>query len=472
MVRKIIIFTVLAMVFGLVVVQPTLAQNATWNVQFYNNEFLNGTPAATRTDSAVAWDWGNAAPAPGVNPDNFSARWAADPYFDAGTYRFYVLADDNVRLHVDYPFAPQIDTFASPSIGRVVSADVTLTAGTHHVQVDYKDVIGSAYVYVTWANLATNPTGPNFPVPQISFSTVNNSVWTAQYYNNPNLAGSPTLIQSENEPSHNWGAGSPIASIGADNFSARWTSVQTLDAGNYTVTVRVDDGVRVIIDGGQAIDQWHTANSATYSVTFGVNAGQHSFVIEYFEAGGNAFLEFNLARAGVATAVPPANPPVNTGTTATVTAARLNVRNAPTANGSTVLTKINRNESYPVVGVTADRTWYQINVNGTVGWVSAQFVSIGGAQTVPVTGGSTVSPPTATGLTVTAIATVNVRNAPTTRGTTIVAKIPLGSSASVVGRTANSSWWQVDYQGVVGWVSARFARLQANADVNNIPVTG
>jgi uncharacterized protein YraI len=441
-------------------------------VEFYNNEYLSGTPAATRTDNAVSWDWGNAAPAPGVNTDGFSARWAADPYFDAGTYRFYVLADDAVRLHVDYPFAPQIDTFGSPKIGQVLTADVTLTAGTHHVQVDYKDVIGSAYIYVSWANVATNPTGPNFPIPQISYSSVNNGVWTAQYYNNPNLAGSPTLIQSENNPSHNWGAGSPVASIGADNFSARWTSVQTLDAGNYTLTVRVDDGVRVIIDGGQAIDQWHTANSATYTLDFAVNAGQHSFVVEYYEAGGNAFLEYNLSRAGVT--APPANvPAVNTGTTATVTAARLNVRNAPTASGSTVLLKINRNETYPVVGSNTERTWYQINVNGTVGWVSAQFVSIGGAQTVPVTGGgATVAPPSPTGLTVTAVATVNLRNAPTTRGTTVLAKIPLGSSASVVGRNANSSWWQVTYQGITGWVSASFARLQANADVNSIPVTG
>jgi uncharacterized protein YgiM (DUF1202 family) len=468
--RKMMILVIVVLGLGITIVQPALAQGTGWYVQFYNNEFFLGEPAATRTDSAVAWDWGNAAPAPNVNTDGFTARWGADPYFEAGTYRFYALADDNVAVNVGYAFSPQIDTFTSPAIGQVVSADITLPAGVHHVQVDYREVIGSAYVYITWVNLATNPSGPNFPVPQISYSSLNNGVWTAQYYNNPNLAGSPTLIQSENTPSHNWGAGSPVASIGADNFSARWTSVQTLDAGNYTVTIRVDDGVRLIVDGVVYINEWHTANSATYTATFGLNAGQHSFVIEYYEAGGNAFLEYNLARAGAA---PPTtnNPGTSTGTSATVTAGRLNVRNAPSTSGA-ILTKINRGETYAVLGVSADNGWYQVNVNGTAGWVSAQFVNIGGNTNVGVTGGPTVVPPSPTGFSVTAVATVNVRNAPSTRGTTILGKMPLGSSASVVGRTANNSWWQVDYQGVVGWVSATYARLQTSANVNNIPVTG
>ena len=470
--RKFITLMMTVVAFGITIVQPAMAQNATWHVDFFNNEYLIGTPAATRTDNALAWDWGNAAPEPGVNPDGFSARWGSDPYFPAGTYRFYVMADDNARLNVGYAFAPQIDTFAQPAIGQVVTADITLTEGVHHVQVDYREVIGSAYIYVTWANLASNPTGPNFPVPQYSYSNLNNGAWTAQYYNNPNLSGSPTLIQSENDPTHNWGAGSPVASIGADNFSARWTSIQTLDAGNYTLTVRADDGVRVVVDGVAYINEWHLANSATYTTTFGLNAGQHNFMIEYYEAGGNAFLEYNLAKAGVSTPLPPSNnPAVSTGTTATVIASRLNVRNLPSTGGSTILTKINQGETYPVVGSNSDHTWWQINVNGTVGWVYGQYVAVSGNQNVSVTSGGAVSAPATTGYTVVAVATVNIRNAPSTRNTTVVSKLPLGSAASVVGRTSDSNWWQVSYQGITGWVSARYARLQSNVDVNTIPVT-
>src|SRR4030095_11563156 len=112
-----------------------------------------------------------------------------------------------------------------------------LTAGTHHVQVDYQELSGNAYVYVSWANLATNPTGPNFPIPGGSpgLPPLSSGPWTAQYFANANLSGSPTLIQTEASPSHDWGTGAPVASLPADNFSARWTSVQTANVGQYQV---------------------------------------------------------------------------------------------------------------------------------------------------------------------------------------------------------------------------------------------
>ncbi|MBC7871471.1 MAG: hypothetical protein H7Y09_11585, partial [Chitinophagaceae bacterium] len=50
--------------------------------------------------------------------------------------------------------------------------------------------------------------------------------------------------------------------------------------------------------------------------------------------------------------------------------------------------------------------------------------------------------------------------------------MPVGPTASVVGRNATNTWWQVHYNGVVGWVSAIYAPIQANADLNVIPVTG
>ncbi|WP_410968985.1 PA14 domain-containing protein, partial [Salmonella sp. SAL4444] len=71
--------------------------------------------------------------------------------------------------------------------------------------------------------------------------------WTAQYYANPTLSGSPTLIQTESSPTHDWGTGSPVVSIPPDNFSARWTSTRTVEAGTYQISVRVDDGVRVFV---------------------------------------------------------------------------------------------------------------------------------------------------------------------------------------------------------------------------------
>ncbi len=124
------------------------------------------------------------------------------------------------------------------------------------------------------------------------------------------------------------------------------------------------------------------------------------------------------------------------------------------------------------MGANADKSWWQINVNGTVGWVFGRYVSIAGNSNVAVTSGAAqVAAPAATGYTVTALDTVNVRSVPSTRGSTVLSKIPIGGLAQVVGRNANSSWWQIEYQGVIGWVSARYARLQPAASLANIPVT-
>lgn len=470
--QKWLVVALLLAVLGGVLTAPAAAQGVVWNTQFYNNAFLFEPAVVTRQDGAVAFDWGSGSPAQGVNADGFTARFASDPYFDAGTYRFYVLADDEVRLNVGYDFHAQIDTFDHSRVGQILTADITLTAGTHHVQVDYREQTGAAYVYVSWANLATNPAGPNFPVPS-SLTSVNTGGWTAQYYGNATLTGSPTLIQTENLPSHDWGVGSPVASILADNFSARWTSVQTLEAARYTLNVRADDGVRVFIDGVAVINEWHGASGQIYSITLDLSGGQHNFMIEYYEANGNAYLDYSLNKVGVTVPVTGGNtnPPNPTGATGTVTVTRLNVRSSP-ATGGTVLVKINRGETYAIVGRNTDSTWWQINVNGTVGWVFGRFFTAANTASVPVTsGGATTPPPAATAYTVTAIDTVNIRSGPGTANA-VIGQLPIRTTASIVGRNSDATWWQINFAGITGWVSSRYVALQSGVGVNSIPVTG
>lgn len=464
-----VVFAMMALISAL----PAAAQGAIWNSQFYNNPSLSGQPAATRQDAALGFNWGTGSPNPGINTQNWSARFASDPVLGPGTYRFFVLADDNVKLFVNFPFQPQIDSFASGVVGQVLTADVVIPGGVTHVQVDYRQITGESFLYVTWANLADNPNPqPNFPIAQAAFTPVNNAPWTAQYYANSNLTEPPAGIIGVSGPSGDWGAGAPLPSLPIDNFSARFTSVQTLEAGTYVVTVRADDGVRVYVNGVLVINQWGGATGQTYTASVNLGGGANNFVVEYFEAGGSAFLQYSLNRQGTSGIVNPVPAGVNTGVNATVNAFRLNVRSQPNPNAS-ILTKINRNESYPIVGANGDRTWYQINVNGTVGWVFARFVNVGGnAGNVPTTSSQqTFAAPATTGLVVTALDQVNIRSGPN-RTAAIVGKLPINNQAQVVGRNSDSSWWQISYQGISGWVSARFAQLQADARLDQIPVTG
>jgi uncharacterized protein YgiM (DUF1202 family) len=461
------IIMALFVVTGLAV-SPAAAQTGiVWSGEFYNNVILQGPAVLARQDTSIAFDWGNGSPGIGVNADNFSARWGTDPFFQAGTYRFWALADDKVRVYVDYNNAPVIDTFNSPAVAQIVAADLAISQGVHHVQVDYQEAAGNAYVFVTWANLATNPTGPNFPPLTNSNPFPASGPWTAQYYSNTGLSGSPALIQTESSPTHDWATGSPVASMPVDNFSARWTSVQTLPTGTYQLAVKADDGVRVTIDGIVYVNEFHQATGQTYSVAVNLLSGAHSFMIEFYEAGGVAYLNFSL----VPMIAPPSVPPVVTGASATVTGAfKLNVRNAPSAINTTILTKINHNETYPVVGRNGSSTWWQINVNGIVGWVNGSLVTVVNVVGVPVTDGSVPVPPPVTGAraTVTGAFKLNVRNAPSAINTTILTKINQNETYPVVGRNNSSTWWQINVNGIVGWVNGSFVTVVNTAGV---PVT-
>jgi uncharacterized protein YraI len=452
--------------------QPAAAQGVVWNGDYYSNPTLQGSPTFSRQYGAIAFNWGSGSPGNGIDNDNFSVRWATDASLQAGTYRFYVLADDDVRVTVDFQMTPLIDTFNQNQVGQLVQRDISLGNGTHHIQVDYRELTSNAFVFVSFANLANNPQGPNFAQP-VNLP-VAGGAWTAQYYPNISLSGSPTLIQSESTPTHNWGNGSPAPSIPNDSFSARWTSLQTLAGGQYQVSATADDGVRVYIDGQAVIDQWHVSSGQQYVVDVLLTAGQHNLAVEYFEATGLASLDFNFTQTTtviVPPAAPTAAPPVSIpagASAAYINTGKLNVRAAPDPINGTILTKVNKGETYQVVGRNFDGSWVQLNVNGTIGWVNAAYVILSGAATLPVNSGN----PTNTGYFVTATPyAVWIRSAPSNNAQ-ILDALPLGASAQVVGRDATGSWWQINYGVYSGWVAARLAVIQGGANINAIPITG
>lgn len=204
------------------------------------------------------------------------------------------------------------------------------------------------------------------------------STWTAEYFSNPSLIGPPTLVRTESSPSNDWGAGSPAVNIPADNFSARWTTTAFLDAGTYQISVRADDGVRVFVNGVAYIDQWVQSPGNFHQATVALPAGSHTFVVEYFEAAGLAYIAYNF---GPGAAPPPPDSPQ-----ATVTAYFLNVRAIPNPFTGAILTRISRGQTFPVIGRNAAGTWVQLNVGGTIGWVNRGWVAVSALWSLPITG--------------------------------------------------------------------------------------
>ena len=127
-------------------------------------------------------------------------------------------------------------------------------------------------------------------------STISSLVWQGQYWNNTSLSGDPVLVRQDNVINFQWGAGSPGANVSADNFSARWDALSTVStAQNYDITATADDGIRVWVDNNLVIDQWAEHSATTYSTTVYLAQGQHSFRVEYFEAGGDATAIVSIA---------------------------------------------------------------------------------------------------------------------------------------------------------------------------------
>jgi beta-glucosidase len=70
--------------------------------EYFNNKNLEGTPALTRTDQHIRFDWGEDGYAAGQPKYNYSARWTG--YYtprESRAYTFSIAGDDGYRLWVD-----------------------------------------------------------------------------------------------------------------------------------------------------------------------------------------------------------------------------------------------------------------------------------------------------------------------------------------------------------------------------------
>ena len=125
--------------------------------------------------------------------------------------------------------------------------------------------------------------------------------WTASYWNNRDLQGSPVYQRSEVASiNYNWGNGSPVPGIiNSDNFSAQWRGDRYFDPGRYRFNVTSDDGARLWVDGKLIINEWHDSTGITYSAEMDIlQGGMKPIILEYYENTGLASINFNWQRIG------------------------------------------------------------------------------------------------------------------------------------------------------------------------------
>src|SRR5947207_538291 len=128
-----------------------------------------------------------------------------------------------------------------------------------------------------------------FEKPAVSHADTGTN-WTGAYYSNPSLQGAPVFTRIDPALVFNWGPYSPGPGLGSQYWSARWNTVQYLNAGQYRFTITADDGVRMFIDGQSILDAWHDQAPTTYYVNVQVVAGVHAFQVDYYQGVGDASL--------------------------------------------------------------------------------------------------------------------------------------------------------------------------------------
>jgi hypothetical protein len=147
--------------------RPTQAQSGNqWRADFYANPNWSGDPVYALSSNFVSFNWGDGSPAPNVPVDNFSGRLTSAAFFYAGLYRFTLLADDEFVLIIDG--VTYLDTRGQGLSGKTLAVDVVMTQGTHQIQVDYREVVLTAYVFLNWQYfkpVAGAPTPPPAPTP-------------------------------------------------------------------------------------------------------------------------------------------------------------------------------------------------------------------------------------------------------------------------------------------------------------------
>lgn len=126
---------------------PVSGPIAHWRGEYFNNVTLSGSPALVRDDAQINFNWGNGAPAPGINADKFSARWTRTLDLAAGSYRFTLTVDDGARLWVNGHLL--IDTWQDQP-ARTYTGEIYVPGGGAPVKLEYYERGGQAVVQLAW----------------------------------------------------------------------------------------------------------------------------------------------------------------------------------------------------------------------------------------------------------------------------------------------------------------------------------
>lgn len=106
----------------------------------------------------------------------------------------------------------------------------------------------------------------------------------ATYYEGENFER-PVLSRRDLQLNFQWALASPAPGVPAEHFSVRWQGWLVPPAsGRYILHLRVDDGVRVWLNGRQIVNEWRDQYFSDYTTAVELRAGEaYQLRIDYYQ---------------------------------------------------------------------------------------------------------------------------------------------------------------------------------------------
>lgn len=338
---------------------------------------------------------------------------------------------------------------------------------------------------ITWNTTligAQNDTGDNLGPPQ--FGTV---PYLTEYFTNTTFGGDRIIGPPVNQINFQFGndQGPNVDGVSPVEFSVRYRASQPFAAGGlFRFTVRYIGSVRLVVDGNVLINESSGADltvAVTAIADLNVLGPNADILLEYvkFNGQGVVQLSWQSINAGQPTATPgpptaTALPPIPPGalTATVIDAAVLRVRRGP-STGNEIIARIQRGQTYQVIGRNEDATWFLLQLSGLQGWAYGFYLFFNRNEfSAPIVESTTAFDLPAgfsnTGVIIQTKAGMKLRAEPNLASMQ-TGRIVWGSLLPVAGRTADGQWYYVLWRGTPGWMFADFSDI-VEGDFNQIPV--
>ncbi|MFZ4575286.1 MAG: PA14 domain-containing protein, partial [Phycisphaerales bacterium] len=155
-------------------------------------------------------------------------------------------------------------------------------------------------VEVSVSNVRDLAHTPNAVLPATTIvaryaATSNGTGLTGTYFASREFVGTPLLTRVDPIVNFNWNSSSPAPQVPQFNYAVRWVGqLQPRFTEAHTLIVRADDGARLFVDGVLLADRWQDQGPTDVGGTIMLDSSRtHDVVIEYYQGGGGASVEFS-----------------------------------------------------------------------------------------------------------------------------------------------------------------------------------